>query len=119
MSCTSYALPKLMMYRPERQVPVLAQFNRLSLACVRPTPLPQATRDAPSMEHLLRSQEAITQDHVLLSYQEILDAYGQPDKVEYLKDGSVLWAYQFEPDNERPALKFKFGDGLVVDVLFR
>jgi len=54
-------------------------------------------------------------DHLLLSYQQILDRYGAPDSVSSSKDGSVFWLYSnVAAGRTATTWHFTFLDGLVM-----
>ena len=74
---------------------------------VRPQPLPWPETDT--------HEEGLQRTHQLMTYQDILDRYGQPDGV-YAGEAGANWKYKLRDDDY---VWFQFQDGLVYGVYFR
>ena len=57
----------------------------------------------------------ITRDHLLWSYQQILDRYGLPDGISTDSHGGIYWRYVVTfPGSAENTMSFLFADGLVI-----
>lgn len=61
------------------------------------------------------AEDRFSSDHLLWSYQQVLDRYGTPDSISTMDKGRVYWRYDLVLSNgDEETTSFYFTDGLVM-----